>query len=121
MNKENLLKEMKESIGTKDPIEFFAKLTDVFDLLFARLDQLEEKVSKMSTVAVAASHWDPRLASDMLAAEVKKLRETDPNKDVWDVEISALKKAYAEDKVTQSYEEFVAFWQETLGFHPFLD
>ena len=119
MKREEVLKEMRESIGTKDPIEFFAKLTDVFTLLFDRLDQLEAEVKKGSTIAVAAAHWDPRVASDMISAEVKKLRDND--RDSWDIEITALKKAYAEDKVTQNYEDFVKFWRETLGFHPFLD
>jgi hypothetical protein len=36
-------------------------------------------------------------------------------------EISKLKIAFFEDKVTQSYNEFCFFWEETLGFHPFLD
>lgn len=121
MKKEDLLKEMKDSIGTKDPIEYFKKMTDIFELLFNRIESLETQVKKMSTVAVAASHWDPRLASDMISAEVRKLRESTDDKTVWATEITALKQAYAEDKVTQSYEEFVAFWQETLGFHPFLD
>src|SRR5574338_275445 len=117
MKREELLKEMKESIGTKDPIEFFDKLTDVLGILFDRIDQLESTVKKASTTTVAASHWDPRLASDMLSAEVQKLRAAD--KDVWSNEISALKLAYAEDKVTQNYEDFVKFWQGILGFHPF--
>lgn len=121
MKREELLKEMKESIGTKDPIEFFDKLTDVLTALFDRIDQLEVEVRKSSTAAIAASHWDPRLASDMIASEVKKLRESSADKTVWAVEITALKQAYAEDKVTQNYEDFVKFWQSTLGFHPFLD
>jgi hypothetical protein len=119
MNRQALLKEMRDSVGTKDPIEFFTKLTDVFTLLFDRIDELEERVAKSSAVAIATSHWDPRVASDMLADQVKKLRESD--KDTYATEISALKIAFAEDKVTQNYETFVKFWQETLGFHPFLD
>lgn len=119
MKREDLLKDMKESIGTKDPLEFFDKLTDVLTLLFDRIDQLEESVNKAGTHAVAASHWDPRLAADMISAEVKKLRDAD--KDVWANEINALKIAFAEDKVTQNYEDFVKFWQDLLGFHPFLD
>lgn len=119
MKREDVLKEMKESIGSKDPIEFFAKLTDVFTLLFDRIDQLEEKVTKASTVAVAALHWDPRVASDMISNQVKKLRDTD--KVGFADEVMALKKAYADDVVTQNYEDFVVFWKSTLGFHPFLD
>lgn len=119
MKREDLLKEMRESVGTKDPIEFFAKLIDVFTLLFDRIDQLEEKVTKASTMAIAASHWDPRVASDLLSKQVKKLRDTD--KVGFADEVLALRKAYADDVVTQNYEDFVAFWQATLGFHPFLD
>ena len=36
-------------------------------------------------------------------------------------EIELLKAAYKEDKVTQTYNLFVSFWQETLGWHPFID
>jgi hypothetical protein len=119
MNRETLLKEMKESIGTKEPIEYFNKLTDVLALLFNRIDDLEKTVNRLTVQSALAIQWDPRLASEMLAKEVTKLRLAD--KDVYNVEISALKVAFAEDKVTQSYDEFVNFWRDTLGFHPFLD
>jgi hypothetical protein len=119
MSREDLLKDMKESIGTKDPIEYFDKLTDVLTLLFDRIDDLEKTVDRLTVQSALAIQWDPRLASDMLAKEVTKLRTAD--KDGYAVEISALKVAFAEDKVTQSYDEFVNFWRDTLGFHPFLD
>lgn len=119
MKREDVLKEMKESIGTKDPIEFFSKLTDVFTLLFDRIDGLERTVDRLTLQSALAIQWDPRLASDMIAKEVKKLRDAD--KETWATEILVLKEAYASDKVTQSYDEFCKFWRETLGFHPFLD
>src|SRR5688572_29579835 len=107
MSREDLLKEMKESIGTKDPIEYFDKLTDVLTLLFNRIDDLEKTVDRLTVQSALSIQWDPRLASDMLAKEVTKLRLTD--KDGFTAEISALKVAFAEDKVTQSYDEFVNF------------
>lgn len=119
MNRETLLKDMKESVGTKEPIEYFDKLSDVLTLLFNRIDELEGKVDRLSVHSALAIQWDPRLASDMLAKEVTRLRLAD--KDTYAAEISSLKAAFAEDKVTQSYDEFVNFWRDTLGFHPFLD
>ena len=116
MKKEDLLKEMRDSVGTKDPILFFEKMVDVFSLLFDRIDHLEKKIG---AVTVAASHWDSRLASDMIAGEVQRLRNID--RAVYHLQISTLKAAYAENKVTQNYEDFVKFWQDTLGWHPFLD
>lgn len=116
MDRKSLLSEMKDSIGTQEPIVFFAKMIDVLNLLFDRIDLLEEKVTR---AAIAASNWDPRVASDMLAVQVHKLRKAD--KDVYVNEIDAFRAAYVEDKVTQNYKDFVKFWEDTLGFHPFLD
>jgi hypothetical protein len=118
MKREDVLKEMKESVGTKDPIEFFAKLTDVFTLLFDQIDHLENTVNRIKTQSALAINWEPKVASDMLAKQVAALRQ---DKDTYATEISALKQAYAEDKVTQSYEAFTQFWLDTLGWHPFLD
>lgn len=111
MKREDLLNEMKSSIGTKDPIEFFDKMVDVFNLLFDRMDRLERQTA-------LSIHWDPKIAADMLAKQVTKLRE---DKDTYANEISALKKAFAEDLVTQNYNDFCSFWSDTLGYHPFLD
>jgi len=111
MNRDTLLKEMKDSVGTKDPVEFFAKFTDVFALLFDRMDRLERQTA-------LAIHWDSKIASDMISKQVIVLRK---DKDTYANEITELKKAFAEDIVTQNYVEFCAFWQDTLGFHPFLD
>lgn len=118
MKRESLLKEMKESIGTKDPIEFFAKFTDVLSLLFDRIDQLEANIVRIKLQLALAIQWDPKVASDMIAKQVTALR-LNKDKDMYSSEIDALKKAFAEDKVTQTYVSFCEFWEETLGYHPF--
>lgn len=118
MNRESLLKEMRDSVGTKDPVEFFAKMTDVFGLLFDRIDVLEKNINRIKKHSALAIQWDPRMASELLAAQVNVLRQ---DKDVYFNEITALKTAFGEDKVTQSYAEFCQFWLDTLGSHPFLD
>lgn len=118
MNREVLLKEMKDAVGTKDPIEFFAKMVDTFALLFDRIDFLEKSLRQIKTQSALAVEWDARLASDMIAKQVQVLRQ---DKDTYANEITALKQAYAEDKITQSYQEFCQFWSDTLGWHPFLD
>jgi len=119
MKREDVLKEMKDSVGTKDPIEFFAKLTDVFTLLFDRIDHLEETLERVKRQSALAINWEPKVAADMLAKQVQVLRQQD--KDMYTNEIIALRQAFAEDKVTQSYAEFTQFWMDTLGWHPFLD
>lgn len=119
MNRQDLLKEMKESVGTKDPIVFFGKMVEVFNLLFDQIDYLKNEMLAVRLNSALAIRWEAKLASDMLSAQVDVLREAD--KDTYFNEIAALKKAFAEDKVTQNYADFVAFWQETLGWHPFLN
>jgi chromatin segregation and condensation protein Rec8/ScpA/Scc1 (kleisin family) len=118
MKREDLLKEMKESVGTKDPLEFFSKLPDVLTLLFDRIDQLENTLDRVKRQSALAINWEPKVAADMLAKQVQVLRQ---DKDTYANEITALKQAFAEDKVTQSYQEFTRFWETTLGWHPFLD
>lgn len=118
MKREDLLKEMKESIGTKDPIVFFGKMVDVFHLLFDRLDQLEADNQRLGSYAALAIQWEPKVASDMLAQQIEVLRL---DRDTYFTELSVLKKAYAENTVTQNYADFCKFWLDTLGWHPFLD
>lgn len=120
MKREDLLKEMKDSVGTKDPIEFFAKMVDVLSLLFDRLDTLDQDMARLKMQPALAIQWDPRVASDMISLQVKNFRQ-DKDKDAYTQEIGALKIAFAEDKVTQSYDVFCKFWRDTLGWHPFLD
>lgn len=118
MKRENLIKEMKDMVGKKDPIEFFGKMVDVFDMMFDRIDYLQRELLAVRINSALAIQWEPKLASDMLTSQVEVLRQ---DKETYFNEISALKKAFQEDKVTQSYKDFVNFWQETLGWHPFLN
>lgn len=118
MDRNTLLKEMKESIGTKDPIVFFEKMVDVFTLLFDRVDDLEQELAETKMSANLAIQWEPKVARDMITSQIDILRE---NRDSYIEEISTLKKAFIEDRVTQNYHDFCNFWEETLGFHPFLD
>jgi hypothetical protein len=120
MKREDLISEMKGSIGTKEPIVFFQKMVDAFNLLFDRLDQLESDLKKVKVQSALSIQWEPKLASEMLAKQVYVLRQN-KDKDAYANEIEALKVAYAQDKVTQNYQEFCKFWVETLGWHPFLD
>ena len=118
MKREDILKDMKEACGTKEPIEYFAKLTDVLSMLFDRIDGLEKTLNRVKTQSALAIHWEPKVASDLLAKQVEILRQ---DKDTYFNEINTLKQAFAEDKVTQNYNEFCEFWQNVLGWHPFLD
>lgn len=118
LKREDLLKEMKESIGTKDPVVFFDKMIDVFNLLFDRIDRLEVGNHRLHTYTALAIQWEPRVASDLLAKQIDILRQ---DKDTYFNELSALKKAYGENIVTQNYPDFCRFWLDTLGWHPFLD
>lgn len=120
MKREDLISEMKGSIGTREPIVFFQKMVDAFNLLFDRLDQLESDLKKVKVQSALSIQWEPKLASEMLAKQVYVLRQN-KDKDAYANEIEALKVAYAQDKVTQNYQEFCKFWVETLGWHPFLD
>lgn len=118
VKREALLKEMKETIGTKDPVVFFEKLVDVFSLLFDQIDHLEAANQRLQTYTALAIQWEPKVASDMLSKQIEVLRQ---DKDIYFNELSALKKAYGENIVTQNYPDFCRFWLDTLGWHPFLD
>lgn len=115
---EYLLKYMKDSVGTKDPIEFFDRMTDVFKLLFEKIDVLQKDLARIKVQSALAINWEPRVASDLIAQQVHVLRQ---DADTYANEIVAFKKAFAEDKVTQTYQDFTQFWMDTLGYHPFLD
>lgn len=118
LRREDLIKEMKESIGTKDPVVFFDKMVDIFSLLFDRLDRLELDNSRLQVYSALAIQWEPKVAADMLSKQIEILRQ---DKDTYFLELSAFKRAYTEDNVTQNYNEFCNFWVEILGWHPFLD
>lgn len=119
MNRKDLLKEMKDGIGNKDPIVFFEKMVDVFNLLFDKVESLESAVNRIQIHAALAIQWEPMTAGNMIVKEIERLRGFD--KALYHDEISILKQAYAEDKVTASYQEFCDFWVSTLGWHPFLE
>ena len=118
MNHKKLLLEMKEGIGTKDPIVYFDKLTDVLGLLFLQLEELKKENEMLKTMSALSIEWDAQVAREMLISEIEKLRS---DKDTFFKEISLLKQAYSEDKITQSYKEFCSFWKDTLGWHPFME
>jgi len=118
MSREELLKEMKECVGNKDPIEFFSLMVDVFSNLFNELDQLKTDNTRLRIYAAFPIQWDPKVASDLLSDEIDILRR---DKETYHSEIHDLKVAYAEGKIVKSYDEFCKFWVTTLGWHPFLD
>jgi hypothetical protein len=118
MKREELLKEMKTSIGNKDPIVFFEKMIDIFNLMFDRLEEMEKDLKETRIQSALAIQWEPRVAAAMLTDQIAILRA---DSDTYFTELTALKKAYAENKVTQNYHDFCQFWEETLGYHPFLE
>ncbi len=118
MDSHSLLKEMKESIGTQDPIKFFEKMINVFVLLFNHIEKLEKDLAKTRMNAALAIQWEPKVARAMITNQIETLRK---NKEDYVEEIAQLKKAFFEDTVTQNYNDFCSFWEDTLGFHPFLD
>lgn len=118
MKREDVLKEMRSLVGNKEPIEFFGKMVDVFSLMFDRIDVLEKEVRQSKTHAALAIQWEPKVAANMLSEQITILRQ---DSDTYFSELTALKKAYAEDLVTRNYFDFCRFWQDTLGYHPFLD
>jgi hypothetical protein len=115
---EKLILNLKESIGNKDPIEFFSMLVDAFDILFNKIDSLTKDNNKLRTFTALSIKWEPKIASDLLSKQIEILRQ---DKLTYHNEIHNLKAAYAEGKVVRSYDEFCSFWINELGWHPFLD
>lgn len=120
-----LLEEMKELVGKKEPVLFFKSMIDVFEIIFDKLESIEEKLNrpqvstsneKANLIAALSIKWDPKIALLLLAQEIEKFRE---NKTLYHTEISAFKDAYAQNIVTQDYDSFVTFWQNIVGEHPF--
>ena len=118
MNRADLLQEMKDSVGMQNPIVFFQKFVDVFNLLFDKIEGLENQIQQMKTHQALAIQWEPVVAADMLVKQIAFMRQ---DRDTYQGQIGAFKVAYAENKVTQSYNEFVQFWRDQLGYHPFMD
>lgn len=124
MKKEDLLKEMKESIGTKEPVVFFSKMVDVFNLLFNRIDSLESQIEKTKVNSIMAISWDARIAAGMVDDEIAFLRSTGKQSDgtnMYSAEILELQHEYNSRSHCGSYAEFCKFWEDILGYHPFLE
>lgn len=118
MKREDVLKDMKNMVGQKDPVVFFEKMVDAFSLLFDQLDDLKNELNRVKVNSALSIQWDSRVANDMLAKQIEILRQ---DKDTYHAELSACKEAYARGTATSSYSHFVNFWLDTLGWHPFLD
>lgn len=118
MSHKDLLEDMRNSVGQKDPVVFFEKMVSVFEAMFEKLDSLERDMDRIKTHSALSIQWDPKVASDMITRQVQILRE---DKATYSNEIHLLKTAFAEDKVTQNYADFCQFWVSCLGWHPFLD
>lgn len=119
MDRATLLKEMRSSIGTQAPTVYFEKMTDLLGMMFDHIENLEDDNKRLKSLVPLAIQWEPRVAANMLVDQIETLKKVD--KDIYATEIQALKVAYAEDRITQEYADFCKFWQDTLGYHPFLD
>lgn len=113
-----LLKEMKNCIGNKEPIQFFIKLTEVIESLFEKITLLRSEVKSLKRQTALAIQWDSGMALDLIAEQIKLLKK-DPQTYV--TEIDLLQQAYLANTVTQNYNDFCIFWKDTLGWHPFID
>jgi hypothetical protein len=120
MDKNKLLQEMRDSVGTQNPIDFFKKFIDVFEFLFEKVNNLETELKRTRNNAALAIQWQPKIAAEMLLSKIESLRN-DPNKEAYHSEISALKVAYAQGAIVKRYDTFCQFWQDILGYHPFLE
>lgn len=117
MNREDLIKDMRECIGEKEPIEFFNHMVTAFDKLFCEIESLNKEVLDLKTRSALSIQWESKVAASMLSDRIAEMR----GNDLYKTEVAELKKAYAEDRVTQNYHDFCEFWLNTLGYHPFLD
>lgn len=120
-----VLQSLKDSVGSKEPIDYFKTLTTVFDILFEKLenqqkclDHLNNEISKIKTQTALSIHWESEVALNLISKQIDFLRK---DKDTYYNEINQLKIAYTEGLVTKNYDDFVKFWIDTLGFHPFLE
>jgi len=122
---QSIINEMNDSIGTKDPIEYFKLLTTSIEVLFDLLQTQEkqifvllEELNKVKTQSALAIQWELKVAAEMMSKQIDIFRK---DKDTYFHELEVFKKAYTEDRVTQNYHDFVKFWTEELGWHPFLE
>jgi len=121
----DLVKKMEETIGTKEPIEYFSLLTQAVSMLLQQnniqleqIKNLRSELNRVKTQSALSIQWEPKVAANMMSNQIDILRA---DKDTYFQELEAFKKAYTEDRVTQNYHDFVSFWTITLGWHPFLD
>ena len=121
----DLIDKMDQTIGVKEPIEYFKLLTQsISTLLQQNVLQLEQikklriELDRVKTQSALSIQWEPKVAANMMANQIDILRN---DKDTYFQELEAFKKAYTEDRVTQNYHDFVTFWVTTLGWHPFLE
>jgi hypothetical protein len=122
MNKseEKILAELKDSVGKKDPLEYFANIVNVFSLMLSKLDSIQLELKKVKTNSSLSINWDPKLASALLLQKITELRESQ-DKELFKTELDVLKTAYSTNIVTKDYNTFVQFWTDLLGYHPFLE
>ncbi len=123
MNRQDLIKEMRASVGTKDPVVFFEKMVDLFDALFEEVAFLRTEVQDTKNFLTLAIKWDPKVANAMLVRTIMELRDKGNDGDgvnVFHEEISTLKKLMMNGEMTTDYDSFVKKFIETLGYHPFL-
>ncbi len=122
---EQVLQEMKESIGTKDPLIFFDKMVEVHSHLFEKISKIEKDLQKIKLNSILAIQWDKRIAMSIINEEVHFLRKTGKQEDgsnIYENEIKRLQNAYMEDgDFLASYASFCNFWSDLLGHHPFLE
>lgn len=121
----SMFQEMRDSVGTKDPLEYFKLLVNVLESLNEQLDDqgqqlvaLRSELNRVKTQSALAIQWEPKVAADMMSKQIDLLRA---DKDTYFQELEDFKKAYTEDRVTQNYHDFCSFWSEILGWHPFLE
>jgi hypothetical protein len=122
---QSIINEMNESIASKDPIDYFKSLATAIEIMFdllqtqeKQLQDLKEELYKIKTQSALAIQWEPKVAAEMLSKQIDIFRK---DKDTYFQELDSFKKAYTEDRVTQNYHDFVKFWSDTLGWHPFLE
>lgn len=122
-NKDYFLNKMRASVGTQDPTLFFKDMVEVFSLLFDKLDSVENTLKKVKLNSAMAIQWDPAIASKMIVDEIEFLRKEGNllGTNMYDIEIKHLKEAYMGTQQVASYSNFVHFWKEELGYHPFLE
>lgn len=125
MNRQDILKTMRESVGTQSPEVYFSNLTDLLTLLFDRIDSMDEDLRRVQLNSTMAIHWDERLAMKMVDDEIQHMHVTGKDKllggNIYADEISQLKMIYMDRTPLANYSSFCQYWQDILGYHPFLE